>query len=109
MIRSIAIARTTSTENDVPSIIFVRRENCVEMAPTVIYWMLRLARLRSTGVRRTSQTGTTVGVLMDTQVFTVTRSSGRVTGTPVGPGVCARSGGPPTSASVWTAPNAGPV
>lgn len=67
-IRSIAIARTTSTENDAPSIIFVRRENCVEMAPTVIYWMLRLARLRSTGVRRTSQTGTTVGVLMDTQV-----------------------------------------
>lgn len=68
MILSTATARTTSMENDVPSITFVRRENCVEMAPTVIYWMLRLARLRSTGVRRTSPTGTNVGVLMDTQV-----------------------------------------
>lgn len=68
MILSTATARTTSMENDVPSITFVRRENCVEMAPIVIYWMWRLARLRSTGVRRTSPTGTNVGVLMDTQV-----------------------------------------
>ena len=44
MIPSAAIANPTFMANDVLSTIFVPRENCAEMAPTVIYWMARFAR-----------------------------------------------------------------